>query len=115
MSLGFANLRDVIAVLLVPLSAALIAVLWPFFAAQRRRRHFNDLIRRELQEAKPAGRVPDKLWHEHVPRRFLHQELIENPLQNTEFILSLDPELTYNLSQMWKAFEDACDDQQHRR
>jgi hypothetical protein len=114
MTMGFANLRDLIDVLLVPLSAALLAVLWPFFSARRRRKNFEYLIRRELREAAPDSPSPDRLWHEHLPRRFLHQDIIADPVSNTEFLLSLHPDLTYNLSQMWDAFAEAVDDQKRR-
>lgn len=114
MDLGFSNIRDLVDVLLVPLSAALLAVLWPFFSARRRRRNFEDLIRRELREAAPQSPNPDLLWHEHLPRRFLHQDILADPVANTEFLLSLRPDLTYNRSQMWKAFAEAADDQKHK-
>src|SRR5690348_8029383 len=57
MSLGFANIKDILDVLLVPLSVGLLAVLWPTLAARKRRTNFEVLIRRELEEAAPY--IPD--------------------------------------------------------
>lgn len=105
--LGFANLHDYLDVLIIPLSVALLGVLWPFFAARQRRKNFEDLIRRELEEARPADLGADVPWHAHLHRRFLHEEIIGHPRENTDFILSLAPELSYHLAQMWTEFGKA--------
>jgi hypothetical protein len=109
METGFQSLKDVLEVLLVPLSVGLIAVLWPAFGARRRRSNFERLIRRELEEAAPHSPDPglDKPWHEHMTRRFMHEEVIGHPTENVEFVLSLKPELSYNLSQLWIAYTKA--------
>jgi hypothetical protein len=105
--LGFVTFKDTLEVLLVPLSVALLAVLWPAIAERRRRSNFEALIGRELEEAAPFSRDAGLPWHGHLSRRFLHEEIIGHPGDNTEFILSLKPELLYNLSQMWISFEKA--------
>jgi hypothetical protein len=126
MSLGFANLKDILDVLLVPLSVGLLAVLWPTLAARKRRANFEVLIRRELEEAAPyipnlkvadiRRMLPDPSspyldegtpWPKYLTRRFLHEEIISKPVDNTDFVLSLKPELSYNLSQMWTMFYKA--------
>ena len=107
MELGFTTAKEFLDVLIVPLSAALLALLWPAFAARRRRIHFEDLIGRELAEAAPHGSGTDAPWHTHLARRFLHEEIIGHPVENTDFVLSLEPELSYNLSQMWIAYAKA--------
>lgn len=113
MGLGFYTWKDIFQVLIVPLSAALIAVLWQAISAWRRRRNFEKLIRQEITEAAP-NRTDDlaeaglsKPWHAYLNRRFLHEDLIANPVANAEFILSLNPALSYNLSQMWISFKKA--------
>jgi hypothetical protein len=67
------------------------------------------LIRKELEEATPEEEEenlpPDPPWHSYLTRRFLHEQIICNPVENTEFVLSLDPELSYSLSQMWIAYD----------
>lgn len=104
---GFQTLKDILEVLLVPVAVSLVAVLWPAMAARRRRKNFENLIRSELKEAAPRNHNADRPWHAHLTRRFLHEEVIKNTNNNTEFILSLKPELAYNLSQMWIEFAKA--------
>jgi hypothetical protein len=114
MEFGINSLKDALEVLFVPLSVALIAVLWPAAAARKRRANFERLIRRELEEAAPYPSTPDmnKLWHQHLTRRFLHEEIIRHPSDNVDFVLSLRPDLSYNLSQMWIAYDKATRDAQ---
>jgi hypothetical protein len=114
MAIGFESVKDVLDVLLVPFSVALIAVLWPSLGARRRRVNFVRLIRRELEEAAPYPKEPDvnKAWHEHLTRRFLHEEIIGHPSDNVDFVLSLKPGLSYNLSQMWIAYDKAAQEAQ---
>jgi len=107
--LGFESVQDIVGVLLVPISAALLAAFWPSLSARRRRINFEDLIMRELEEAAPhknsmGGTAP---WHEYLTKRFLHEQIIEHPVENADFVLSLKPELSYNLSQMWIEFNKA--------
>jgi hypothetical protein len=119
MESGFSTWKDVFQVLVVPLSAALIAVLWQALAARRRRRNFEELIRQEIAEAAPNRKSKEGVlassrkwlkadtpvpWHANLKRRFLHEDLIGNPVANAEFIMSLDPALSYSLSQMWISF-----------
>jgi hypothetical protein len=106
MNLGFENLKDILDVLLVPVSVGLLALLWPALAARKRRKNFEYLIRRELEEADPKTEdLPNGLrWHRYLTRRFLHEEIISHPVDNSEFVLSLNPRLAYSLSQMWIAF-----------
>jgi len=107
MQLGFDNLKDLLDVLLVPVSVGLLALLWPALAARKRRKNFEYLIRRELEEAEPeTEHLPKGLrWHKYLTRRFLHEEIISHPVDNSEFVLSLNPKLAYSLSQMWIAFD----------
>ncbi|KRE59997.1 hypothetical protein ASG92_22195 [Arthrobacter sp. Soil736] len=107
MELGFTTAKDLLEVLFVPLSAAMLALLWPAMAARRRRSNFEDLISRELAEAAPYAGDFDGPWHTHLARRFLHEEILGHPVDNTDFVLSLEPELSYHLSQMWIAYTKA--------
>jgi hypothetical protein len=108
MELGFSSWKDLIEVLLVPVSISFLALLWPSMAARRRRKNFEYLIRRELEEARPEPEVPGSgsPWHKHLGKHFLHQQIIKRPVENTEFVLSLNPQLAYSLSQMWIAFDE---------
>jgi hypothetical protein len=79
MDLGFGSLKDVLEVLLVPVSLGLLAVGWPAMSERRRRLNFESLIRRELEEAAPRDpRSTDSPWHAHLTRRFLHEEIIRS-------------------------------------
>jgi hypothetical protein len=111
-NLGFDTGRDILDVLLVPLSLGLLAILWPTLIARKRRANFKNLIRRELMEAAPYGAElqPSAPWHEHLSRRFLHEEIIAHPTENIEFVLSLNPGLAYHLSQLWIAFGKAVNE-----
>jgi hypothetical protein len=104
---GFDSMKDVLEVILVPLLGALLIAYWPELAARRRRRHFEKLIGRELAEAAPNGGAIGAPWHQHLTRRFLHEEIIGHPVENADFVLSLSPDLSYNLSQMWIEFAKA--------
>ena len=119
---GFATVQDLADVLLIPVAVALAATLWPSFLARKRRKNFEQLIRRELLEAKPyvegltnkelKERLPMDMnssskWHEHLNRHFLHQAIIQHPVDNADFVLSLNPDLSYPLSQMWAEFRKA--------
>jgi hypothetical protein len=99
---------DVIQVL-VPLLAALLALAWPVWQQVQRRWTFNRLVRAELLEAAPRPRVRGDRshWTTHLTRRFMHEQLIGNPTGNTEFVLSLNPDLAYSLSQLWINFGKA--------
>jgi hypothetical protein len=113
--------KEVLDVLLVPAAIALLAILWPWWQAHRKRRRFTQLARRELEEAKPyrmENVLCETLWHQHLTRRFLHQKIIAAPADSSDFTLSLNPGLSYHLSQMWSAYDEAgktTDRQESRR
>jgi hypothetical protein len=108
MNLGFESVKDVLEVLLVPIALAILAVGWPAIAERRKRMNFENLTRRELMEAKPNVPRDAKLrWHEHLSRRFLHEEIVGSVVDNADFVLSLDPELSYHVSQLWIEFAKA--------
>ena len=99
--------------LLLPAILALIALFWPGLQSFYRRRTFTCLILRELEELTPHPKIPekDREWWEHQPRRFVHQRIFDDVSANRDFILSLDPELVYWISQLWDSFERRDPDQ----
>jgi hypothetical protein len=107
--LGFESVKDVLEVLLVPMALGILAVGWPALAQRRKRVNFENLTRRELSEAEPrnSGHSQLLLWHEHLSRRFLHEAIVGSVVENTDFVLSLDPELSYHVSQLWIEFAKA--------
>jgi hypothetical protein len=108
MDLGFESVKDILEVLLVPIALGALAVGWPAIAERRKRVNFENLTRRELSEAEPHDpRNSQLLWHEHLSRRFLHEEIVGSVVENADFVLSLDPELSYHVSQLWMQFAKA--------
>ena len=104
---GFTNLKDVLDVIVIPLAVLALGWLLPLTAEWRRQSSFSALIRREIGEAAPSPREPQRglAWHEHMQKRFLHEEIFRNVSENRDFILSLDPLLIYNLAQLWIHFD----------
>jgi hypothetical protein len=98
-----------IGVALIAFLGAAIAVFWPWIQALHRGRKFERIIRRELEEIDPEPESPvaDKPWWEHAQRRFIHEELFQRHsiAQNRDFLLSLDPTIVYQVSQLWIALE----------
>ena len=111
---GFESLKDLLDVLLVPAVGGAIALLWPELQARDKRRRFERLISRELEELGPYPevRVPtSSSWTEHQKKNFLHKRILEDASANREFILTLDPTLVYQVSQLWDALKTADDTQ----
>jgi hypothetical protein len=77
----------------------------------RSKRHsFQKLIFRELEEMKPftptvsnAGET--RSWKCHLQKQFVHQAIFLRPENNLDFILTLDENLVYFLSQLWTAYD----------
>jgi hypothetical protein len=114
---GFESPKDVVEVVLVPVTLAVLALVWPSIQGYWRRRRFRDLILRELEEIAP---YPQQLcrdtesradWVKHMKTGLLHRRIFAEPSANRDFILSLDPDVAYLVSQLWAAVDDG-DDQQ---
>lgn len=107
MNNGFESLKDILDVIIVPVSLALIALAWPWFLSFYRRHQFITLICRELEELKPYNTsVADKQWTHYQPKNFIHQKIFLDPSSNIDFILTLPADLVYNISQLWFAREE---------
>ena len=106
------NTKDILAVVVIPLTLAVLALLWPAIQAGARRRAFRRLILRELEEIAPYPAEPNRAgWWEHQNKEFVHQKILADTSLNRDFILSLPPELVYFVSQLWAA-KDTRDDGQ---
>jgi hypothetical protein len=106
--------KDILEIVLVPLAIAVLGFLWPTLQAGRRRWEFLRLLRRELEEAgpTPATRQQGCGWARHLEKRFLHQSLMPGQSSgDPSSMLSLKPELAYDLHQMWSAHAAAKDNQ----
>jgi hypothetical protein len=105
--LGFETLRDLLEIIMIPLLLAALALWWPSWQDRQRRASFQKLVRTELAEARPRPEIKgtETKWTMHLTKRFLHERIITQPESNTAFVLSLRPELSYNLMQLWTAWE----------
>ena len=102
-----ATASDLGVALVVTAIGSAVAALWPWLAAYQRRSRFQALIRRELGEARPVPAKPDaRPWWQHLSKRFIHEEVFTRPnvTANRDFILSLDPNIAYHVSQLWTAY-----------
>jgi len=113
---GFDNLKDVIEVLIIPLALGGLGVFLPKYLEKIRSDHreeaFIKLICRELKEMAPKdpkSTKDQKIWTDHLHKRFIHEEIFGNPSENRDFILSLEPDLTYHMAQLWINFKKAAD------
>jgi hypothetical protein len=99
--------------LLVPTILAVVgaAVAWafPWFQSYWRGRKFQGIIKRELEELAPYPRYPviNTPWWTHLRKRFVHEEIFARReiSGNRDFLLSLNPDVVYNVSQLWTALE----------
>jgi hypothetical protein len=89
----------------VPAVLGLAAKYWPSIQGKYKKQRFEKLIFRELSEIGPYPEFPEegKKWFEHQEKEFLHQKILDNPTENRDFILSLDPDLIYHVNQLWSA------------
>ena len=101
------SLKDALDVLIVPVPRAFWHLVWPAFAARRSdgRTSCTSSVR-ELEEAAPeeAQNLPPDAAPSHSPPSAqalpTANRLSCNPVENAELVLSLNPKLSYSLSQM---------------
>ncbi len=111
--------KDVLNVLIVPLTLGLLTFLWPISQRRRRKKAFERLIVRELSEAGPLPHnIVDKdgqikqannQWKHYVPTGFIHKRVLYDPSSSLEFILSIDANLVYTLGQLWASVDTGSD------
>jgi hypothetical protein len=110
MDLGFANLKDILAVVVIPITIFAVGALLPRWFEAVKARKFLALIQRELGEMEPRPkkrREDGGKWHEHLRKRFIHEEIFKEVSVNRDFILSLPPDVAYNVAQLWSHFKKA--------
>jgi hypothetical protein len=106
------TIKDWLEIVIIPLSLVLIASVWPMIQNWHRGRTFTNLIFRELQEVGPYPKEAERdHWARHLTKNFAHRRILSELSDNRDFVLSLDPDLVYNLMQLWDAYE-ARDEQQ---
>ena len=107
--------EEVLPAIVIAVVAGALATFWPALQLIHRGRKFEGIIRRELEEIAPhptqfqAG----KQWWEHATKRFVHEEIFatHNISQNRDFLLSLNGDVVYKVSQLWIALEKHDADQ----
>jgi Zn-dependent M16 (insulinase) family peptidase len=101
------ELKEILNIVVIPISLALLALIWPAMQSENRRCEFKALIFRELKELSPYPKnAQHQGWWEHQNKNFIHQKIFQNSSENLDFILSLNPELVYFVSQLWEAKND---------
>ena len=92
-------------IVVVPATGGLVTLLWPHVQASYKSRKFTQLIARELREVEPfpKGCVASSSWSAHAKKVYLHQKIFRDPSQNRDFLLTIDPDLAYNVSQLWES------------
>ena len=97
-------IKEILEIIIIPIILAVLAIAWPFILRIYKRIAFKNLIFRELGEISP---FPEKIesgeWWEHQKKEFIHQKIFENPSANIDFILSLNPNIVYYVTQLWDA------------
>ncbi len=100
---------DLLAPLILAVIGAAVAVFFPWLQTYWRGLKFEGIIKRELEELAPYPRSPEPNtpWWEHLRKRFVHEEIFARReiSMNRDFLLSLNPNVVYNVSQLWTAFE----------
>jgi hypothetical protein len=111
METGFCNLKDILSVVLGPITIFIVGALLPGWFARVKARKFLSLIERELDEMEPWPKEKSNLneWHHHLKKRFIHEEIFEKKSENRDFIISLPPEVSYNMTQLWSHYKKAQD------
>lgn len=102
------ELKDLFAIINIPLVLALLGILWPAIQRFWRRHAMEALILRELSEIGPypPDRADQGGWWAHQNKRFVHRAIFEKPEEHLEFLLSLDPNLVYFVTLAWNSLED---------
>jgi hypothetical protein len=88
-------------------AGVVIALFWRKIGNWHKKRAFEKLILRELEEFVPysdPSQVQSKKWTTYLEKentQFVHRDIITKPDGNLEFVLSLDADLVYYVSQLW--------------
>jgi hypothetical protein len=88
----------------IGISATGAAFLWSTIQSYQKSYFFKRLIHRELEELTPEPRKRKLMgkWYEHQKRNFVHKDVFSDPKQNLQFTLTLNRDLVYHVTQLWK-------------
>jgi hypothetical protein len=105
--------KDWLDVIIIPVALAFLPLIWGLTGWWIRRVQFQELIFRELEEIGPhpptRGEAGSRNhWSEHHTRkRFVHTDILNQPTDNRDFILSLSADIVYYVNQLWNSKENA--------
>ena len=106
------ELLNILNIIVIPISLALLSIVWPIAQSWHRRRIFRKLVYRELEELGPHPKEPVLSgWVEHCSNGFIHYEILQDVSAHRDFILSLDPTEVYLLTQLWAGVDNSNWDQ----
>jgi hypothetical protein len=102
------TIQEILQILVVPIVVALLGIFWPAIQGFYRNKRLTNLILRELSEAYPHPRKPEPggRWTNHMKRDFIHRNILKKASDNLDRILSLDPDISYKVGQLWAALEN---------
>jgi hypothetical protein len=105
--LSFWDIFIRLAIAVIGISAAVAAFLWTSIQSWQKKRYFKKLICRELQELHLYCEYSsDSNWYDHQKRKFVHKDIFNDPKQNFDFIISLDNDIVYHVSQLWNSLKN---------
>jgi hypothetical protein len=112
----FDTLKDIIIAIAIPIIGivgGIIAFLWPKIVSYYKKKRFTNLMLRELSEARPYPEkpTPGGKWSDHMNKQFMHRRIFEDPSENKDLILDLDPDTAYKVGQLLAALKDSDDTQ----
>lgn len=92
------------------IGALLGPAIWGQLQGRNRGKVFENLILRELiyfnPMINPKSEKGNGKWTQHIQyRKFIHREIFQKVTENRDFILSLDPDFVYYVSQLWVEIE----------
>ena len=96
----------ILQIIIIPIVVATLALFWNSIQNWYKRHIFQKFIFREFEEISPNDRLGEGMkWYEYLQKEFVHQKIFENIKDNRDFILSLDPDLIYHLTQLWYTYK----------
>jgi hypothetical protein len=71
------------------------------------------ILARELEEIKPHSDTYTNgcCWKDYLCKSFLHQKILNEISDNRDFVLDLDPDFVYFVSQLWKSYDGGDENQ----
>ena len=101
------ELKDLLAIIIIPLVLALIGIFWPELQRRWRGRSMENLILREISEIAPYPEVANQAgWWAHQKKQFVHRKIFDKPEDHIDFLLSLEPDMVYYVTQLWQSLGD---------